>query len=271
MMTEAWEFLKGKIGKPLAQYSGQMVADLTPEMLLAQRLMGTYQPDKYDVMVNAALQQALSGQPSYDVSPKATEKYFKSGVEQPMLREFDRSVRPRIDQSFARAGALGSTQRGVTTAGAMGDLQSKMAAILGGWQQGNQALSAQLAESAAGRQMQGIQLAPQVAMNPLNAASALQSVSSPYYQRQQQVLDTQYQQWLRGQPEGSPWLQMATALIGTPTTNTIVTPGQQSTPFNWGALGSLAGGIYGLNTAADPMTGLLLGSLLGGQAGSLLR
>jgi len=65
------------------------------------------------------------------LDPTATAKYVKSAVATPLLREYDKSILPRLRDTFASAGALSSSRRGLAEAQQLGNIQSLMAKALG--------------------------------------------------------------------------------------------------------------------------------------------
>jgi len=215
------------------------------------------QAGKYDVVAGQAVMQALSNRPSYDVSPKATAEYFKAGVADPVMREFDRSIKPKIDQAYAAKGAFLSSRRGTETANALGDIGVGLSSQLAQWQQSNQALSASLAESAANRQMQGVGMANQQAMMPLMRSQALMSALSPWQAQSQQELRAKYQEWLRTRPESNPALDRSLSFLNVPATGFY---GSQSQPS-----AGAAAGAAGLNSLSQMA---MLYGLMGGSGGS---
>ena len=237
----------GGIGQGLPSYPGAMVAPLIPEMEEARQMLAQFSPEAFDVLQNAAITRALEGRPSYDVSPSATAKYFQAGVANPMLREFDRSIRPRIEEAFAGGGGLLSSRRAETQSRALEDLAQNLSSQLAQVQMSNQVMQAQLAESAAGRQLQGVGMAETQARAPLARSQALQAAASPFQQLAQQKEQMQYQEWLRTQPAYNPLLQMGQQFLQTPQTVSYA-----SSPF-WqelllagvGAAGPAAGAFYG--------------------------
>ncbi len=63
---------------------------------------------------------------------KFTQDYFDKGIKAPLLRTYDQSIAPRIEDAAASAGSTFSTRTQQTKQRALGDLQTQMAAQLTG-------------------------------------------------------------------------------------------------------------------------------------------
>lgn len=104
--------------------------------------------------VQNALSSALSSNPSAGLSPTATANYINQSVATPLLRTFDTSIMPRLNDAYASVGALMSSRRGFAGAQALKDLQNTIGTQLGQAQLSNQQLSANLQNEQANRQGQ---------------------------------------------------------------------------------------------------------------------
>lgn len=174
-----------------------------------------------------------------------------------MLRAFDQSIAPRLAAGFAGSGATFSSNRGRATRTALEGLQTNLASELARMQYSNQQLSAQLAESAANRQLQSVGLAEQLAMAPMSRAVAMSQALSPFQAQQQALADAQYQEFLRQAPENDPYLQMS---LNTLYQQPQIAAQQKSSPLGsilGLGLGALTGGVFGA-----------VGSAIGGGLGS---
>ena len=78
------------------------------------------------------------------LSPSNTANYIQQSVANPLMRQFDQSIMPRLNDSYAAVGALMGSRRGFASQQALGNLQSTIGQALGTAQQSNQQLSAQL-------------------------------------------------------------------------------------------------------------------------------
>ena len=266
--------LQGQLGKPLEQYQGQRTADLTqPFQDVQQSLDQGF--DIFDSRLDEKTQQVISdilqGEASFDLSPETTADRFQKAVKEPLLRTFDEDIAPRINEGFAGQGATFSSRRGDSQRKALEGLQTQMSAQLAETNYQNQALQAQLAESATNRQLQGVGLGQQFASKDINRANLLLQTGAPFQQRQQDMLNANYQEFLRTRPENSPYLQGALAYTGQSHQNTLVEPYQPSfmDQFLGGTLmaaGSAAGSILGGNL---PGIGSGQGGGIGGSASSI--
>lgn len=257
---------------PLQMYQGPMVAELIPEMRGAREILGRYQPGQFDDLSQKALEDALSGEPSFDVSPEATAKYFGKGVAQPMMRSFDQNIKPRINEAFAAQGAMFNTRRSESQVKALQNAQQDLSAELARAQMNSMALEAQLAESAAMRQQQAMGLAEAFEDKPLRQSKNAQGAAAGFQTQEQAKTEADYKEWLRTRPEHSPWPQLALGYLSNPE----IALQQESGGGMGGSIGSLAGAglgalagtflLPGVGTAA----GAALGSQLGGGIGTMM-
>jgi hypothetical protein len=237
--------ISSNLGKDLEQYSGQMVADLTPEFLSARQLLDSGVDESLDPVTKNVIEQLLSGEAAYDLSPATTEKYFEDSVKKPLLRTFDEEIAPRLQEGFAAQGATFSSRRGDATRKALEGLQAEMSSKLAEANYNNQALAANLADNAKNRQATGVSLAEQYANRNTTRATGLLSAAAPFQQREQDLLTAQYNEFLRTRAETSPYLQAALGYTGQSQTNTFVQP--QSQGFDFGSLinaGATLGSAY---------------------------
>ena len=255
-------FLQQGAFKGLPAYGGDIIAPLIPEMQQALSLISQYAPGAFEAMQDTAMQRALSGEPAFDVSPEETARLFEKGVSSPMLREFDRSIRPRISESFAGGGGLMSSRRAELESRELSDLNKNHGAQLAQTQLSNQQLQAQLAESAAGRQFQAAQApSPQ-----LGQAMNLTAAAAPFQSFAQQQAQSRYGEFLRTQPSANPLNELALGFLQNPQTVTY-NPGmpfwQQMLLGGMGAAGqAAAGGAFGGGGGASG------GASAGGAGGS---
>ena len=59
---------------------------------------------------NQAMQKLLAGQPAYDVTPEAAERYFEETVRPQYLRELRETILPQIEEAYAGPGYYGSSR-----------------------------------------------------------------------------------------------------------------------------------------------------------------
>lgn len=212
-----------------------------------------------------AVTSALSGQPSFDLSPAVTDAYFQNAIYNPTMRNFQQDTLPQIKEAFAGVGAFSSAQ-GSAVGRALGDLNSSLAGSRTTLAYQDQQLAAQLAESARQRQVQGVQLANALAQQPLQNTLSYMNALAPFQQRMDAQAQSAYQEFLRTSEENSPWLGQAQNFIG---------QSMQAAywPQQTGGLGAgIAGGIGGATLGAGALAGIPFAPLLGpiGFLGGLL-
>jgi hypothetical protein len=115
-----------------------------------------------------------------------------------MMRTWDKSILPRLRESFAAGGASFSSRRAITEANALSDMSGQLAAQLAQLQYQNQGLAASLSESAAQRQLSAAALGQQMRLSPLEAALGFTNGS----------------QMMAYTPQQSPWLGVAATGAG---------------------------------------------------------
>lgn len=239
--------LQQQIGQGVSPYTGQLVAPLQGQSQM-QAMIDSYNPTQFQQGQTGAINQALSGQPSYQAStdPATTAAYFQQAVADPMMRNYQANIAPQINQGFAAQGGTFSTARGMAQQRQLSDLQSQDAQQLAGMQyqthMQNQALNAQLAESAANRQMQGIGLAQQYANQPLYSAQALSQALQPMQQQAQAQDAAAYDQWQKQQAYNNPWLQQIMAFLGQQTQSAYQSPNYAGQYIGAG-VGALGAGV----------------------------
>ena len=259
--------IEQNLGQPMEQFPGEMIAALIPGMLQALSMISPTQMGQFDPQSAAAIEQGLSGQPSYDLSPQATENYFQRGVMAPMLRSYEQDIAPRIREGFAAKGASWSSRRGDATRKALEGLQTGALSELSRAVFSNQGLEAQLAESAANRQLGTVPLAEAFGMRDVSRGGALTSAFAPFQAFEQAKASADYNEWMRTRPENSPWLQAALAFTGQP--HLIATQSPDLQAGFWNALmlqsaGDLSGMLGSLAGGGGSQGGSGLSRLLGG-------
>ena len=155
------------------------------------------------------------------LDPATTAKYFESAVTNPMMHTFQTQIAPQIREGFAGVGAF-SSRMGEARGRALSDLQSNLTGQLGQFQLANQQeqerLNAQLADTAQQRALQSLQAYGQqqlaFANQPLLAAGAMGNFLGPLQQREDQGALAKYQDFIRTQPENSPYLNAMLNYIG---------------------------------------------------------
>jgi hypothetical protein len=254
LMHTLLPLLKSQEGTGITPYTGELVAPLNSGYGEVQNMLGSYNPNQFQQGQTGAINQALSGQPSYtaNTDPAATANYFQQSVVNPSMRNYNQVTAPAINQGFAANGGTFSTARGVAQATALSNLQAQNAAGLAqtqfSAQQQGQALNASLADSAANRQVQGIGLAQQYANAPLYNAQQLSQALQPFQQNAQDQDAAAYQQWQSQQSYNNPYLANIMAFLGQDGTQTAYQKPDYTGEYIGGGLGvagAIVGGYFG--------------------------
>ena len=186
--------------------------------------------------------KAISGAPAYGLSEEDTARWMKVAVQAPMLKEFDREIKPRLNEAFAGAGGLFSSRRSDALGRGLGDLNDKYSELLGKAQLDTRTLAAQLAESAANRSLAVAQGADQA----------------------------QRQNWQMQQPWANPYLNLGLNYIGQNQTLAYQNQGNQSGGFGGAVQGGLGGAYIGSQIGSVvPGIGTGIGAGIGAVAGGI--
>lgn len=267
---ELYKYLRPQIGQSGPQYPGNPVAPLDQGYGQVQDLMGRYSPETLIQPQRTAIKQALSGQPSYNLDPAVTDKYFTNAVETPAMRSFQQHVKPQIDEAYAGQGALWSSRRGQAVRTALTDVTTGLNAQRSTLAYNDQQLAASLAENAKNRQLQGVQAASQFRMEPLTSAALYENLLQPFQQNAQAQSSSAYEEWTRTLPQNSPWTSLALGYIGQTTQSAY---NKSMNPYAAAGIGAVGGAASGaLIGSAVPGIGTGVGALLGafmGGSGSL--
>lgn len=141
----------------------QIFDTLTPQQhQIANMLQGNIQQgaSQYQGQQTQSLNNALSANPAAGLSPQATEKYINKSVATPLLRQYDQTILPRLNDSYAAVGALMGSRRSFANAQALQGVQDQIGSHLANAQQQNMQLNAQMQNATADRQAsisQGLQ------------------------------------------------------------------------------------------------------------------
>lgn len=280
------------IGQAATPFLGQRVAELPPEALRAREALGAFDPSAFQANTAVALNRALSGVPTSQVDPAATEGFFRDAVADPAMRHFDREIRPRLRAGLASSGMLSSTSNLNQTREALSSLQAGLSSQLAGMQLENQRFNIGLQEAAAARSLQAVPMANAQATEPIRRASSLLAAAAPFAAQDQAQLDANFQEFMRTSPEASPWTSQAMQFFGSQGPTAMEAPsgnlgmagagvgalagallaiptGGASIPFAASALPGL--GAAATSAAISPALGAALGAGVGGAAGSFIR
>lgn len=104
------------------------------------------------------------------IDPASTASYINKSVATPLLRQYDQSIMPRINDSFASVGALMSSRRGFAGQQALEGIQNTIGQQLASAQLSNQQLNANL-QLGYGQLGAGLTGQPHMAIQPYRSVS----------------------------------------------------------------------------------------------------
>jgi hypothetical protein len=215
---------------PYAAYGGQRFAAFTPDQL-AGLSMTRNLATQGNPAVNAATQTLADTVSGQYLRPE-TNPYLAGTVNQALG-----DVQSRVNAQFNQPGAFGSAAHQEVLQRGLGE-------------QANALYAANYANERA-NQLRAVQLAPEIAQQDYARAQALLGVGDVYGQREQDILNQQYEDWL--QKQNWPYQQLdvlSNALAGS--------TGGRSVEISQGA-------PVQYNRAATALGGGLLGYGLGGM------
>lgn len=212
--------------QPYQPYTGQRLADLSPETVTG---------------LNLQRDRALAGNPALNASQNmiaatASGAYMDPSTN-PYYQTLMSDVQGRVNNQFSRPGSFGGTAHQESLSRGLGDA------------------AAQVYNNERTNQLRAASMAPQLAQADYTDINALLQTGDVYGQRQQDLLNQQYEQWLEA--TNYPYQQLdvlANTLAGS--------TGGRSTTIGTGApvqynraANALGGGLLGYG----------LGSMYGGQ------
>lgn len=156
-----------------------------------------------------ALKSVLSGKSSFDVDSEISQDYFDKEIATPLKKDYAK-IAKEIRSSYAGF----TTRAGKAVSEKYSELMDTLAGKLSEVKYNNMLLKAQLAESAAGRQTQGLSLAGSVLGAPMAA-------SEEYYNAATTYNNTKLTEAARKLPENNPWLSTGLSFMGVPTTQVV--------------------------------------------------
>lgn len=239
--------LQGQVGTGVTPYGGQLVAPLNSGYGQVQNQINSFNPSQFQGGQSGAINQALSGKPAYQLDPQTTANLYQKSIVDPSMRNYNSVTAPSINENFAQAGGTFSTTRGIAQSRALSSLQSNNATQLSQAQQQNQSINANLADTAANMQLQGVGAAQQYANQPLYNAQQLGAALAPFQQNAQSMDDASYQQWQQSQSYNNPYLQQIMAYLGQSSQSAYQKPDYtgQEIGLGTGVAGGVIGAIYG--------------------------
>lgn len=217
-----------RVGQPGERYEG----DFTPEPTDAQRRAESELTSMLsgDNQVGETLRRYMGGEPSMDVSPEATQRYFEQNVQQPMQEQLE-NTQDEIGEQYAGSGTYWGSARARAQQEATQDTQDEMSRQLSELQRQDRQLQADLSESAAERAMGAAQA---YGSQQTDLARTLSDMGAQQQQLTQRGLEQAYQDYVRTRPEEQPYMDAVMQMLQVPTQHVAYQEGQR------GALPDLA-------------------------------
>jgi hypothetical protein len=220
--------LQGTAGTGVEAYPGDIYAGasgLNQELFdLAGNILS--EPGQGQDILDQLLSQFSQPYTRPDFDPSATIDMFNTSVRTPALKEFNTEILPGIAERYAgmNAGRSGAMLKTMADAGS--DLESSLSGQL-----------SQYLYNAENQNVQDVlnynQLSSGVLENlmgtafdqPLQTLSGLMGIAGTEQTIDQNQLTEDYQKWMYEQPYNNPWLQQLQTLLGTQTTQPVVSGG----------------------------------------------
>lgn len=154
-----------------------------------------------------AIERGLSGDPTSVVDPAASDRFFQDRVATPLLRSFERDIKPRIDEAFSRVGGSFGSQRGVAAQQSLEEVFNTLASERAGFMREDRNMGFQLRESAAERALRSVGIADQMSMSRLGQERNLIDSQGYFQDYDQQIASAKFAEFLRTAPENNPYFE----------------------------------------------------------------
>jgi len=219
---ELGPYLTGKVGQPATKYPGQITADIPGLFKEAYAGLSSSLGD-YSKIVREALMKDVEGMPAWSFGFGALSKEFGESFATPMMETWRRTVAPIIKEGYSaipgglRSSAMGRGMEKAANRFYTESVQPKY------WEAWSGELQRQFASTEAAAARRG-PAAGALTSLPGVEADIYMSAGERMRQARQMGLTADYGEFLRTQPEQSPWLQQALQLLGTPSVENIVYP-----------------------------------------------
>lgn len=244
-------YFSTEIGQGVDRYPGELsvpISEFETRGLDALSRYLTQGPSGILGEASGALSRILSGEPSTDINPAATEEFISRAITDPARATYQEETLPAIRESFIGPGQLFSSARAETERRAGRDVERDISAQGSAIRYADEQARRGLAESAQERALRGASIAPSLGREmeelPLRQAMAGTAIGGLQRMIEQQSLDREVAEFVRTSPESNPILDKALQLIGTPTTNMQVIPRQPSIQSQLAAVIPGAGQAY---------------------------
>ncbi len=247
--------IRGSLDSGATPYTGKRFADQPQEFYDAIDAFKAFNQSTRGGMMSA-IDQIMSGQPSFTYDPTTTADYWQKAYATPALQVWENDIRPTIEEGYAgnmfntRARNAVAREKDVFYGSAILPqlYQAQMAERQAGIQSG---------ENAVNRMMQMAGMLPSLGQAMFTGDM---TISESLRSLEQQRLDAAFNEFLRLAPENDPWIQTAIKYRtgAQPTMDYFVQ--EKISPFEM-ALGGLSA-MGGLKSGIGE-----LGSLIGGIGG----
>lgn len=221
LWSQLFDTAKAGMSTPTASYPNQMYVDRTPEeQAYFDAVSKMYSPADLDAR-RQAVNQVLSGKPSYEINPEATEQFYQESIKPGYMKEWEEVTLPTLKQQFVGPGYWGSARANAITEGSE-DLATTLASKRAELMYQDELARRAAAESAASRQAaltgSGADTYTTAATTQANALG-----TAGQYARTiaQEKVTADLQRWLMGEQVGgvsatqyNPFVQLALALMG---------------------------------------------------------
>lgn len=257
LYKKLYEKLNTGLSSGVTPYTGQGVAGLSSNQQAALDRMKALSLEPENPLYGQAqttLAGLLEGKPTTEINPQVSADYYRKAIYEPQLRTFQNEYLPYLEEEYNKTNTFMGTPRELARERAIRDFYQNQAAQEATITYADEQARRDLLEKAANRSLlasgESVTLANERRDNTIKNALLQKTVGDVQQQLEQANLDWNYSQWLRTQPELSPYLSMVSDFIGL----------QNETGSKY--LTTMAN-----KSSGNPLTDLL-GTVLGGGAGS---
>ena len=228
-------YLTPQMGQGVPGYTGKLTAGPSQYEQQGLNTLGNYiaQPSEATGWGSAALKTQLSGAPSTNINPQASEDYFNNSVRAPLMKQFNEDIMPQVRERYNSGGMFYGTPRERAENNALQDLEGNLVSQKSNLAYQDEQARRDLAESAAKRQLAALPQGLAYSQEPLTRVAASQNYGDLPRTLEQTDLGNQFNEWLRTQPQNNPAIQTAMNYIN------MTQKGMYQQPGAVGIIGSL--------------------------------
>ena len=239
MATGLENYLTPQVGKGVPGYTGKLTAGPSQYEQQGLNTLGNYiaQPSEATGWGSAALKTQLSGAPSTNINPQASEDYFNNSVRAPLMKQFNEDIMPQVRERYNSGGMFYGTPRERAENNALQDLEGNLVSQKSNLAYQDEQARRQLSEDAAKRQLAALPQGLAYGQEPLTRVAASQTYGALPRNLEQADMAAQLNEFLRTQPQNNPAIQTAMDYIN------MVQKGMYQQPGTTGLLASLSPAI----------------------------